>query len=269
MHIRRTILKSLILSASLLVSLPSFAQETKIPVVASFSILGDFVKNIGGDRISLTTLVGAGADAHVYSPTPNDAQKLLQAKIVFINGLKFETWMDRLVSSSGTKAKIIVTTRGIKTLETKGGHDHDEHGVDPHAWQDVANAKIYSTNIRDALTELDPTGKATYESNTANYIAKLDALETETKTSIAKIPAPKRKVITSHDAFGYFAKAYKMEFIAPQGISTDAEASAKDVAKIIRQIKSEKITAIFIENITFNIDLLNNFSGILSNNHSY
>jgi zinc/manganese transport system substrate-binding protein len=247
MQIRRTILKNLILSASLLVSLPSFAQETKIPVVASFSILGDFVKNIGGERINLTTLVQAGADAHVYSPTPSDAQKLVQAKVIFINGLRFEGWIDRLVASSGTNAKIITTTKGIKPLET---NNNDGHGLDPHAWQNIANAKIYSTNIRDALIAADPAGKATYETNTSAYIAKLDALEVETKAALAKIPASKRKIITSHDAFGYFAKSYNIEFIAPQGISTDSEASAKDVAKIIRQIKSEKITAIFVENMT-------------------
>jgi zinc/manganese transport system substrate-binding protein len=247
MQIRHTMLKSLVLAASLLFPASSFAQETKIPVVASFSILGDFVKNIGGDRVNLTTLVAAGADAHVYSPTPNDAQKLLQAKIVFINGLRFESWMDRLVTSSGTNAKIITTTKGIKPLET---NNHDEHGLDPHAWQNIANAKIYSTNIRDALIAVDPAGKATYETNTSAYIAKLDALEVETKAALAKIPASKRKIITSHDAFGYFAKSYNIEFIAPQGISTDAEASAKDVARIIRQIKSEKITAIFVENMT-------------------
>jgi zinc/manganese transport system substrate-binding protein len=243
MQIRRTILKSLILSASLIVSLPSFAQETKIPVVASFSILGDFVKNIGGERISLTTLVAAGADAHVYSPTPNDAQIISKAKLVFINGLKFEGWMDRLIASSVTKASIktsiITASKGVNLIEN-----------DPHAWQNIANAKIYSINIRDALIAADPAGKSTYESNTETYLKKLDALETEVKVAIAKIPVAKRKIITSHDAFGYFAKAYNIEFIAPQGISTDSEASAKDVAKIIRQIKSEKITAIFVENMT-------------------
>jgi zinc/manganese transport system substrate-binding protein len=239
MNTRRTIIKSLILSANILMTTPSFSQEAKISVIASFSILGDFVKNIGGERINLNTLVAAGADAHVYSPTPNDAQKLLQAKIVFINGLKFESWMDRLVSSSGTKAKIITATKGINLIQN-----------DPHAWQNIANAKIYITNIRDALIEADPAGKATYETNTSAYIAKLDALEIETKVTLAKIPAAKRKIITSHDAFGYFAKAYTIDFIAPQGISTDAEASAKDVARIIRQIKAQNITAIFVENMT-------------------
>ncbi len=250
MHIYQTILKNLALAASLFFSVPSFAQQTKIPVIASFSILGDFVKNIGGERVSIETLVKAGADAHVYSPTPQDAQKLAQAKVVFVNGLKFEGWMDRLIASSGTKASIITTTKGIVPQKTKGDHDHDHHGSDPHAWQDISNAKIYVANIRDALVEADPAGKAVYEANTANYVTKLNVLETDVKLALAKIPASKRKIITSHDAFGYFAKAYSIEFIAPQGISTEGEASAKDVARIIRQIKAQKITAIFSENIT-------------------
>ncbi len=250
MQYRRTILKNFILATGLLATVPSLAQETKMPVVASFSILGDFIKNIGGDRINLTTLVAAGADAHVYAPTPNDAQKLVQAKVIFINGLKFESWMDRLVASSGTKAAIVTSTKSVNPLKSKDAHDHTHGAVDPHAWHDIANAKTYSINIRNALIEADPAGKVVYEKNATLYIDKLNILEAEIKTAMVKIPASKRKIITSHDAFGYFAKKYNLEFIAPQGISTDAEASAKDVAKIIRQIKAEKITAMFVENIT-------------------
>ncbi|MGQ3284334.1 metal ABC transporter substrate-binding protein [Bosea sp. (in: a-proteobacteria)] len=235
------------------------AQE-KLPVVASFSILGDFVKEVGGDRIALTTLVGANGDAHVYSPTPADAKAMAGAKLVVVNGLKFEGWITRLIKSSGTKATIATATTGITPLQNEADdHDHgkkDKHGHnhagqdDPHAWQSVANAKIYVANIRDALVKADPAGQASYEANATRYLAQLDAVEAEVKAAIARIPADRRKAITSHDAFGYFVKAYGIEFIAPQGVSTEAEASAKDVGRIIRQIKAEKIPAVFLENVT-------------------
>lgn len=235
------------------------AQE-KLPVVASFSILGDFVKEVGGDRVALTTLVGANGDAHVYSPTPADAKAMAGAKLVVVNGLKFEGWITRLIKSSGTKATIATATTGITPLQNEADdHDHgkkDKHGHnhagqdDPHAWQSVANAKIYVANIRDALVKADPAGQASYEANATRYLAQLDAVEAEVKAAIARIPADRRKAITSHDAFGYFVKAYGIEFIAPQGVSTEAEASAKDVGRIIRQIKAEKIPAVFLENVT-------------------
>lgn len=233
------------------------AQE-KLPVVASFSILADFTKEVGGERIALTTLVGPDGDAHVYSPTPADAKNVTAAKLVLVNGLKFEGWLTRLVKSSGTKATIATTTTGITPLRLKeeghahghkGGHDHGGQD-DPHAWQSVANAKLYVANIRDALSAADPAGKATYEANATAYLTKLDALDAEIKAAIARIPADRRKAITSHDAFGYFIKAYGIEFVAPQGVSTEAEASAKDVARIIRQVKTQKIPAVFLENIT-------------------
>lgn len=235
------------------------AQE-KLPVVASFSILGDFVKEVGGDRVALTTLVGANGDAHVYSPTPADAKAMAGAKLVVVNGLKFEGWMTRLIKSSGTKATLATATTGITPLKNEADdHDHgktDKHGHnhagqdDPHAWQSVANAKIYVANIRDALVKADPAGQASYEANATRYLAQLDAVEAEVRAAIARIPADRRKAITSHDAFGYFVKAYGIEFIAPQGVSTEAEASAKDVGRIIRQIRAEKIPAVFLENVT-------------------
>jgi zinc/manganese transport system substrate-binding protein len=246
--------RRLILAAALtLAAGPALAQE-KLPVVATFSILGDFVKNVGGDRIALTTLVGADGDAHVYSATPADAKNLAVSRVVFMNGLGFEGWIDRLIKASGTKAQVVTATRGIKARRMAGehghshGHDHDE--FDPHAWQSVANAKVYVTNIRDALIKADPAGKAEYEANAAAYLAKLDELDKEIKTAIAGIPAARRKVITSHDAFGYFKGAYGIDFVAPQGVSTESEASARDVAQIIRQIKAQKIPAVFLENVS-------------------
>ncbi len=239
--------------------LAATAQE-KLPVVASFSILGDFVKEVGGDRIALTTLVGANGDAHVYSPTPADAKAMAGAKLVVVNGLKFEGWITRLIKSSGTKATIATATAGITPLQhaaddhghgKKDKHGHNHAGQDdPHAWQSVANAKIYVANIRDALVKADPAGQASYEANAARYLAQLDALEGEVKAAIARIPADRRKAIISHDAFGYFVKAYGIAFVSPQGVSTEAEATAKDVGRIIRQIKAEKIAAVFLENVT-------------------
>ncbi len=250
---RRSVLLGLAAGAALPV--PAFAQE-KLPVVASFSILGDFVREIGGERVAVTTLVGPDGDAHVYSPTPADAKTVAGAKLVVVNGLKFEGWLTRLIKSSGTKATVATASKGIKPLELDDDHDHGHGhghghgGEDPHAWQSIANAKIYVGNVRDALIAADPAGKAVYEANTTAYQTKLDALEAEVQAAVARIPADRRKAITSHDAFGYFVKAYGIAFIAPQGVSTEAEASAKDVARIIRQIKAEKVPAVFLENIT-------------------
>ena len=243
--------------AAVAIALPAavHAQE-KLPVVATFSILGDFVKNVGGDRVSVTLLVGPEGDAHVYQPSPADAKKLAGAKVIFVNGFKFEGWIDRLIKASGSKASLVVATKGIKPREM-AEEDHDakkgktpEHGVDPHAWQSIANARVYVTNIRDALIAADPAGQEIYQKNAAGYLAKLAAVETEVKEGIDKIPAERRKIITSHDAFGYFGATYGFEFIAPQGVSTETEVSARDVAKIIRQIKAQKIPAVFIENIS-------------------
>jgi len=244
---RRSVLLGL--AAGVALPLPTFAQE-KLPVVASFSILGDFVREIGGERVAVSTLVGPDGDAHVYSPTPADAKTVAGAKLVVVNGLKFEGWLTRLVKSSGTKATVATATTGITPLKMADDHGHGHGGEDPHAWQSVANAKLYVGNVRDALIAADPAGKAVYEVNAIAYQTKLDALEAEIKASIARIPADRRKAITSHDAFGYFVKAYGIAFIAPQGVSTEAEASAKDVARIIRQIKAEKVPAVFLENIT-------------------
>jgi zinc/manganese transport system substrate-binding protein len=236
---------------------PAPAQEPAKPrlkVIASFSILADLVKNVGGDRVEIAALVGPNGNAHVYAPSPADAKKVADAKIVFVNGLGFEGWLDRLVKASGTKAAIVVASTGIKPRErgadSDHDHDHDHGRADPHAWQSVANTKIYVANIRDALIAADADGKAAYAANAAAYLAKLDALEREVRDVIGKVPAEKRRVITSHNAFGYFADAYGVVFTAPQGVSTESEASAKDVATIIAQIRKQKISAVFLENVT-------------------
>jgi zinc/manganese transport system substrate-binding protein len=234
---------------------PALAQSPeKLKVVATFSILGDIVENVGGDRVEVKTLVGPNGDAHVYSPTPADGKSLTEAKVVFTNGLKFEGWIARLIRSSGTKAPVVEAARGVKALDGEDdhghGHGHDHGALDPHAWQNVANAKVYATNVRDALIRADEAGKAAYEANAAAYIAKLDALDADIKALVSRIPADKRRIITSHDAFRYFEAAYGIDFVSPQGVSTESEASAKDVATIIRQIKKDRISAIFVENIS-------------------
>jgi zinc/manganese transport system substrate-binding protein len=193
-------------------------------------------------------LVGPNSDAHVYAPAPADARKVADAKVVIVNGLGYEGWMSRLAKASGSKAPVVVASKGVKERKAAGGHGHG--GADPHAWQSVANAKIYVANIRDALIAADPAGKAAYEANAAVYLGKLDALEQEVKAAVAAIPADRRKIISTHDAFGYFHQAYGVEFIAPQGVSTEAEPSARDVARIITQVKKQKIPAVFLENIT-------------------
>jgi zinc/manganese transport system substrate-binding protein len=226
---------------------PSFAQD-KLKVVATFSILSDFVKNIGGDRVDVHSLVGPNGDAHVYQPTPSDAKTIADAKVVFVNGLGFEGWIARLIKASASKAAIVTATKGVKPRKAADDHGHGD--ADPHAWQSVVNAKIYVANIRDGLAAADPAGKNAYEANATAYLAKLDALDADVKAEVAKIPTDRRKIITTHDAFGYFADAYGVSFIAPQGVSTESEVSAKDVAKIITQIRKQKIPAVFLENVT-------------------
>ena len=223
----------------------------KLKTVASFSILGDMVREVGGDRIELVTLVGPNGDAHVFSPTPADAKRLATADIFFVNGLGFEGWIDRLEKSSGFAGKVVTAAQGVKPramVEDEGGKP--ETITDPHAWQDLDNGKLYVANIRDGLIAADPDGKAVYEANAAKYLDEIAKEEIAVKQAVATLPEQRRKIITSHDAFGYFGAAYGFEIIAPEGVSTESEASAQDVAKIIRQIKKEKIPAVFLENVT-------------------
>ena len=248
----------------------------KVEAVASFSILGDMVREVGGDRVAVTTLVGPDGDAHVFSPTPADAKALAGAKLFFVNGLGFEGWMDRLVKASDFKGDVVVTSDGITPRHlaegeghghgekehgethdhadhTKGSaedHEDDEEETDPHSWQNLANGKIYVANIRDALIAADPEGRATYEANAVRYLDAIAKEDQAVKEAVAKLPPEHRRIITSHDAFHYFGEAYGLNIIAPEGVSTESEASARDVAKIIRQIKAEKIPAVFLENVT-------------------
>ena len=245
----RGLLMSAGLVASLMFSAAASAAE-KLPVVASFSILGDIVAQIGGERIAVSTVVGPDQDAHVYQPTPDDIKKVAHARLVVVNGLGFEGWLDRLAHSANYKGDIVVASAGVKAREMA---DEDKPGVeqiDPHAWQNPLNVIIYTGNIVTALSKLDPAGAAIYKKNGDAYIAALKQLDNWVTAQIATIPAAKRKIITSHDAFHYFGAHYKIDFIAPQGMSTDSEPSAKEVAAMIRQMKKERIKAVFIENMT-------------------
>lgn len=240
-------------------SAASASAEEPLKVVASFSVIADFAKNVGRDRVEITTIVGPNGDAHVYEPKPADAVAMAGADVVLVNGLHFEGFLQRLVEASATQAAVVELTKGVTPIEFKpefaeeDAHEqgHEGHGsLDPHAFQSVANAKIYVRNIADAFCAADSDGCVGYQTNADAYIKKLDALDGEVRAAVASIPENKRVVITSHDAFGYFAHAYGLTFLAPQGISTDAEPSAADVAKLVSQVKQDKAAAIFVENIT-------------------
>lgn len=254
-------------TAIALLPLSAFAQD-RLPVVASFSILGDMVAKVGGDRVIVSTLVGPDGDAHVYEPTPADAQTVAAASVVFVNGLGFEGWLDRLIEASEYKGPVVVATTGVepREMEEEGhdsaeaegesedeaDHDHEGHehgGIDPHAWQSLANAKLYVANIEAGLTAADPDGAATYAANAAAYLKEINTVEAEIFAAVATLPENRRSVVTSHDAFGYFGAAYGLTFHAPEGVSTESEASAADVATLITQIKQEAIPAVFMENI--------------------
>jgi zinc/manganese transport system substrate-binding protein len=283
-------MRVLLVAAALLASLASLRAEP-LPVVATFSILGDMVRAVGGDRVSVVTLVGPDGDAHVYQPSPRDARALRDARLVVANGLGFEGWIDRLVAASGYAGPVVIASRGVTPLvfpagdgrdtgderpahgaHAAGEHAHDAgehdgatvgdgdgdgdgaihaHGaVDPHAWQSLPNARLYVANIATALAAADPAGAADYAANRDRYLAAIAALEADLAARLARIPEDQRTVVTSHDAFGYFAAMTGIRFVAPVGVSTDAEVSAKDVAAIVRQIRAEGIRAVFVENVS-------------------
>ncbi|MGA9756558.1 MAG: metal ABC transporter substrate-binding protein [Desulfobaccales bacterium] len=228
--------------------------EKKVKVIASFSILGDMIKNVGGVRVEVATLVGPNGDAHVFEPTPADAKAVSAADLVIVNGLGLEGWMDRLIKTSGYKGPVVVASQGIKPREMAGeepryGAKH-QHKIDPHAWQDLANGQIYVEDIAKALSSVDPAGASLYQANADAYKAKLSELDKWVKAEFSSIPQPKRRMITSHDAFGYLGAAYGVTILSPMGVSTESEPSAGGVARLINQIRKEKITAVFIENVS-------------------
>jgi zinc/manganese transport system substrate-binding protein len=227
----------------------SFAAD-KLTVMASFSILGDLVQVVGGERVNVTTLVGPDQDAHVFEPKPQDAKNLLQTKLLVLNGLGFEPWVQKLIKTTGYKGASLVAAQDINSLSMPSEEPGAKTEIDPHAWQNPNNVAIYVKNIAAILTKLDPAGAGIFKANSDAYLAELSKLDTWAKTQFDAIPKNKRKVITSHDAFGYFSDHYQITFLAPQGISTEAEPSAQQAARLIRQIKSEKIKAVFVENMS-------------------
>lgn len=231
--------------ASALLALSATAAE-RLQVVTSFSILADLTAEIGGEHVAITNLVGADEDAHVYQPTPNDARALLTADLVIANGLGFEPWLPRLMSSTESLATYIEASKGVLPIWLE---EDGEKLPDPHAWQSLAHAEIYLKNITTALVNADPANAEYYETQRASYLERVGELLIEVRQSLGKLSASQRKVITSHDAFGYLGQAYGLNFIAPQGLSTESEPSAADVAALIRQIREDQVRAVFVENI--------------------
>ncbi len=240
-----------IAAASLLLgaSVASSAGD-KLPVMASFSILGDLVRVVGGDRVTVSTLVGPDEDAHVFEPKPSDAKNLLQTRLLVVNGLGFEPWAQKLSRAAGYQGQTLVASRGVAVRATNTSHGADRAQTDPHAWQDPTQVVLYVRNIAAALSQLDPAGATAYQSRSEAYAAELQALDTLAKAQFAPLTASQRQVITSHDAFGHFGARYGIRFLAPQGLSTATEPSAQQVAQLIRQIQREKIRAVFIENMS-------------------
>ena len=278
----RSVFASATALATLSFTIPTASwAEQPIPVVATFSILGDMVERIGGEHIALTTLVGPEGDAHVYQPTPKAARSVAEADLLFMNGLEFEGWLERLAEAASFDGAMVVATTGVSPIafeehedddhgdhddhaghdehDEHAGHDeHDEHAghdhgtFDPHAWQSLDNAVIYANNIAAGLAQADPANASEYYTNRAAFVTEIVALKSDVDAMMAALPADKRTVVTPHDAFGYFAEAYNLTFEAPQGMSTESEVSAADVAALITQIRRESISAVFIESITDN-----------------
>jgi zinc/manganese transport system substrate-binding protein len=212
-------------------------------VVASFSILADWLRNVGGDAISVHALVGPNADAHVFEPSPQDARRLKEADLVVVNGLGFEGWIDRLIKASGYRGTVITASSGIEPRRQRGVPD-------PHVWQSLTHAAHCVANLRDALNRALPTEAALLTERSTRYVAQINALHRQLQSRFAALPKPQRRVITSHDAFGYLGAAYDIEFLAPQGMSTGSEASAAAVARLIDQVKRQSVRALFVENVS-------------------
>jgi zinc/manganese transport system substrate-binding protein len=236
-----------VLVALAALALASPAVAAPLNAVASFSILGDMVARVGGDRVAVTTIVGPNADTHVYEPKPGDAIAVAAADIFFINGLGFEGWMDRFVESTDYKGPLITVSDGVVTHTMT---DEGETITDPHAWQSLGNGLLYVENIAKGLCQVDAAGCDIYAANARAYQAEIAALDSTVKADISAVPEGKRKVITTHDAFGYFGEAYGVAFLAPEGVSTESEASAMDVAQLIEQVRREGVTALFVENMS-------------------
>lgn len=246
--VRRPLLVLVLLA---LLTSASLCRAAPLEVVTSFSILGDLLRQVGGQRVRVTTLVGAGEDAHGYQPRPSDARLVKNAGLVVANGLGFDPWLERLARSAGYRGPVILASRDARTLEmAASGTAHDHPEMDPHAWQDVSQARNYVATLAAALEQADPAGAAEYRNQAARFDAQLLALDQDIRQAIARLPPERRLVVTNHDAFGYFARAYGIRFLAPVGLSSNAEPTAGGVAALIRQIRQTHAPAIFMENIS-------------------
>lgn len=248
----------LLTPALLAIALPASAQA-QLKAVATFSILGDLLAEVAGDKVELSVLVGPDIDAHAYQPRPSDARALAAAKVLVSNGLGFEGWIDRLAKAAPFKGKAIVATAGVATLKAGADHGHSHgnspghshgQGPDPHCWQDVQRARTYAANIARGLAEADPPNAAHYRERAQAFDRRLVELDAWVKEEIARVPADKRRAITGHDSFRYFASAYGVTFRSPRGYNTGSEPSARDVATLIREVREQRIKALFVENMT-------------------
>lgn len=221
------------------------ASAKTLDAVASFTVLADVVKQVGGDHVNVKSLVPPNGDPHDFEPSPNDAKSLKEADITFISGEGLEHWFEKLVTASGYNGKPYVVSQGITTRKME---EDGKTVTDPHVWNSPVNVKIWVANIEKALVASDPEDAADFKANAAKYSKQLDALNTYAKSVIETVPKDRRKILTSHDAFGYFGREYGVQFLSPVGLSTEAEASAADVAKLIDQIKAEKVKTYFFEN---------------------
>ena len=224
-------------------------------VVASFSVLADMAREVAPAGVEVTSLVGPDADAHVFKPSPADGRRLAQADLVLVNGLGFEGWIERLVRASGYRGTVAVAAEGLKARRGAGSHGHGHghghaHDVDPHAWHDLAHARHYVTRIAEALATRWPDRAAEIAGRRADYLSRIEALDQRLRERLAAVPREQRRVIVSHDAFGYLGAAYGIDFFAPQGWNTHSEPSAATVARLIRQIRQHQVRAIFVENIS-------------------
>lgn len=255
-----------LVGVSALLALPAAMANERVQVVTSFSILADMVENVGGEHVEVASLVAADGDAHVYSPTPGDARALSDADVVIFNGLLFEGWMERLIDASDYDGALVTATDGIEKLDRRDAHGHEDHGHDepshddahdghdhgnddPHAWQDLRQAKVYVTNIRDGLIDADANNADAYRDNAERYLAEIDQTDTEIRALIDEIPVS-TSVITGHDSFGYFSEAYGVRFLSPTGLSTETEPSAANMARLVDVIDEESVKALFHENMT-------------------
>lgn len=223
--------------------------NTKLKAVATFSIIGDLVQNVAGDKIELTTLVGADADVHDFEPTPSDLAILAGAQLIFENGVGLESWLDNLYTSSGSQAERVVLSKGIALIDAVGkDHAHSDH--DPHLWQDPQNTMQMVKAIRDALVKADPANTSIYQQNADAYLAKLAALDQEIVSTVTALPPERRKLVTSHDALGYFAARYGFEIVGSVIASLNTEAgepSAQDIVALVNGIRQQGVKAIFLE----------------------